>query len=147
MPRSIALVPLVLLAACSASGGARGIVTSPAGAPVGTAEFRYVTHGGATAQLTALLPDGERFEGEAIARSSENAPGVGLLVGGKRRDTGLVLTAQGRRWSGTMEAVLTSDAGASMTCQLVEKHPGLGLEGGASGICRTSDGRQIVARF
>lgn len=147
MLRLLACTPFLLLAACSASGGAQGLVTSPGGAPLGSAQFHYVTHGGTAAALTALLPDGERFTGDAISQSSESAPGLGLVVGRKPRDTGLVFTAPGRQWSGAIEAVLIGDQGSSMTCHLLAKRPSLGLEGGASGTCRTGDGRQIAARF
>lgn len=137
---------LLLLGACSATGAATGLVTSD-GSPAGQARFSYVTHGGASARLLAEMPDGERFEGNAISGSQTSEPSIGFVFddGGRRPQT--VIATGSRTWTGEIDAWLTGSHGHSMQCHLREKRPGLGLEGGATGSCRVSDGRQIVADF
>jgi hypothetical protein len=140
----MALAGLVALSACTAAGGGHGIVTG-GNRPAGEVRFEWQTHGGATARLVAVLPDGERFEGPATSISSVTEPGVGFLFGGKRPE--MIVQAPGKLWTGEIEAVLTGDRGRSMDCRLREKKAGMGFESGASGSCQISDGRRIAATF
>lgn len=136
----------LLLAACSASGSATGLVTE-SGQAVGKARFLWKTDGGDTARLIAVLPDGERFVGPAVAKSMRTDPGVSFVVGSRQRDSKMVIPTDGKVWTGEITATLIGDRGRSMQCELVEHRPGLGLEGGASGTCRVSDGRDVAVNL
>jgi hypothetical protein len=137
--------PLVLLGAalpltaCVASGGGVGAVTAPDGQPNGLARVEFTTDGGATAQMTVTLPDGEAFRGSAVSGQRQGEPGVSFGPGAKD----VFVTASGREWTGEIVAALRSAAGRTMDCRLTEKRAGLGLEGGAVGGCAVSDGRRV----
>jgi hypothetical protein len=127
------------LAACVASGAGTGAVTSPSGRPEGPARVEFTTQGGATAQMTVTMPDGEVFRGPAVSGQRQSQPGVGFGPGTKD----IFVTAPGREWTGEILAVLRSAKGQTMDCALREKRTGLGLEGGAVGSCTVSDGRRV----
>lgn len=133
------LLFLAALAACTASGSGRGLVTSSAGRPEGNARVGYITNGGATAQLFVTLPDGETFTGPAVSGARRALPGV--IFGPGRHD--VLISSPGKEWTGQILATLAAPSGRTMTCELVEKRVGLGLEGGAIGTCTTADGRRI----
>lgn len=138
--RFIVLFGAVLpLAACMASGGGTGALTSPTGRPEGPARVEFTTNGGATAQMTVTLPDGEVFRGPAVSGQRHGQPGVGFGPG----KTDIFVTAPGREWTGEITAALRSAAGRTMDCRLTERRAGLGLEGGAVGSCTVSDGRRV----
>lgn len=127
------------LAACVASGNGTGAVTAPNGGPQGPARVTFTTDGGAVAQMTVTLPDGEAFQGPAVSGQRQGGPGVGFGPG--KGD--IFVTAPGREWTGEITAALRSGAGRTMDCRLTEKRAGLGLEGGAVGTCTVSDGRRV----
>ncbi|WP_235019293.1 hypothetical protein [Tabrizicola flagellatus] len=127
------------LAACMAAGGGTGAVTSPHGRPAGPARVEFTTNGGATAEMTVTLPDGEAFRGPAVSGRRQAGPGLGFGPG--KGD--VFITAPGRAWTGEITAALRSAAGRTMDCRLTEKRTGLGLEGGAAGHCTVSDGRRV----
>lgn len=127
------------LAACTASGFGRGLVTAPSGEPAGKARVGYSTRGGATAQLFVTLPGGETFTGPAVSGARQSLPGVAF--GPNVRD--VVISAPGKEWTGTILATLSAPSGRTMTCDLVEKRVGLGLEGGAIGTCTLADGQRV----
>jgi hypothetical protein len=127
------------LAACVASGGGTGAVTSPAGRPEGPARVEFTTQGGAVAQMTVTMPDGEVFRGPAVSGQRQSQPGVGFGPGTKD----IFVTTPGREWTGEVLAVLRSARGQNMDCALREKRTGLGLEGGAVGSCTVADGRRV----
>lgn len=136
----------LLLGACSAAGSGGGPMTVGARA-LGQAKFSWVTRGGDSAELLAELPDGERYRGTATSISTRSQPGVAFAVGPRRRDTTVIIPTDTKHWMGEIEATLAGDRGQSMRCFLRERRAGLGFEGGASGTCRTSDGREIAALF
>lgn len=141
------IVVALALVGCSATGTTVAPVSSASGAPSGTARFSYYTRGAASARLVALLPGGERFEGEAISRNVHTDPGVGFVTGRHVRDTRVVIPTSSKTWTGDIDAVLTNAEGEIMECSLRERRAGLGLEGGAVGTCTVSDGRRLAARF
>ena len=146
LPRCLASAALPLgLVACTATSGGPAPVVSPQGEPLGQAQVAYVTHGGATAQMTVTLPDGESFTGPALSLRETTEPGPGLLLG--QGDPALLVASPGATWTGEIEAELASPRGAVMTCRLREARPGLGLEGGASGRCTLPDGRALAVRL
>lgn len=133
----------IALGACTASGSGNGML-SGGGRPMGQAQFAWNTRGGDSAELTAILPDGERFSGRATSVSTRSQPGVGFVVGPRRGETAVVLPTDGKNWTGEIDATLLGDRGRSMHCVLRERRAGMGLESGASGTCRISDGREIA---
>lgn len=136
------------LAGCTAYGSTIGKVTDRAGQPEGPAKVSYETHGGTTAKLTVAMPDGEIFAGTALELSRHTDPHLGFSFGsGRKEKPGLLVDSGGREWDGTIEAVLNDSRGRTMTCRLREKRPGLGFEGGAIGICRVGDGREVAIEF
>ncbi len=134
----------LLIVGCSTSGNGTGRVTDPVGRPMGAARVTYETDGGSTAKLAVTLPDGEVFTGSAVSLATNTDPHVGFLLAKSKQQSGLMIDTGGKQWSGAIEAVLFGSSGGTMQCSLVEKRPGLGLEGGAVGSCRASDGRVIA---
>ena len=128
------------LAACSATGSGTGIVTSAKGNAAGGAVVSYLTEGGATAQLSVSMPDGEVFRGSALSGSTAGTPGFAFAPG---RHGTLLITSPRPEWTGDVIAALHSGRGHTMDCRLREKRVGLGLEGGALGSCTVSDGRHV----
>lgn len=143
-PFHAALSLTLLAAGCSAMGGGTGLVTDRVGRPLGAARVTYETDGGATAKLTVVTPDGEAFTGSAVSLSTRTAPNVGFLVGNTKARPNFLFNAGSKEWTGTIAAVLFGPSGQTMQCQLQEKDPGQGFEGGALGSCEVSDGRRIA---
>lgn len=139
MQKILIALAMLTLAGCSATGAGTGVVVSKHGKPAGKARVEFVTQGGATAQMTVSLAAGETFRGTAVSGSRQGMLGAGF--GPRKGD--IFLLAPGQEWTGEMLAALSSPAGATMECQLREKRIGLGLEGGAIGTCKISDGRQM----
>ena len=125
MRLAILLGAALPLTACVASGAGTGAVTSPSGRPEGPARVEFTTNGGATAQMTITLPDGEVFRGPAVsgqrkpsrASASGRAPRTSSSprrgANGQERFWRCCAQAVARRWTAPCaksEPVLASKA-------------------------------------
>lgn len=135
--RMVVLPVLALLAACS--GAMTGQLIGADGRSVGDFAFTWTDDGFGAGEMTALLPDGERFAGRQVAAQSFGTATV-------QTASGPVFTSVTSS-SGVHEAVLHGDRGRSMQCRFRAADASLGLVSGGVGECVVSDGARILSTF
>ncbi|GAA0590000.1 hypothetical protein [Caenispirillum bisanense] len=153
LPSAAAAVAAVLaLAGCAMApvqGG--GVVTEPGGRPAGQAHMVIEQQPSwPTALATITLPGGDQFRGKVIEERTEPSVGFGVATGfgwGHRRGGyGSGMMFEGPERTSRASALLISDRGHSMTCELRLASPGY-LGGGGFADCKVSDGRIVALQF
>lgn len=102
-----------------------------------------------TPLATVTMPDGEVFTGKVI--SERNEPTTGFAVGtgwGNRSHFGVgsSVMLSGQERTSRASALLMSDTGHSMTCDIRTVTPG-SLRSGGFAQCNISDGRTVALEF
>lgn len=152
----IAALLAIGLAGCATSGVGSGRLEAP-GKPgdEGEVAFRWSTGADRTeGDISAVLPDGRRFEGRFLQITSQTvaqdlnawsplgSPYYGGWRGGAYWEpvdaTGFVT-----RYSGRVIAQLEGPSGEQMRCEFVLEDPVSGPDGGGLGGCQLSSGDRI----
>ncbi|EKV32022.1 hypothetical protein C882_3086 [Caenispirillum salinarum AK4] len=141
---------LLLLAGCAWQQEGTGVVTSDAGAPAGRATlFMEEKAGWPTPLATVTLPDGETFTGKVIPERTEPTTGFAVGTGWgthSRVGVGSTVILSGPERTSRASALLLSEAGKSMTCDIRTVTPGA-LRSGGFARCDISDGRSVALEF
>lgn len=141
---------LLMLAGCAWQQSGGGTVTARSGDPAGRATlFMEEQAGWPTPIATVTLPDGETFTGKVITERTESTTGfaVGTGWGGHSRvGVGSTVVLNGPNRTSRASALLLSEEGRSMTCDIRTITPGA-LSSGGFAHCEVSDGRKVALEF
>lgn len=107
-------------------------------------EITYTASRLTAAELTAVLPDGEQFRGnaESLDRTQEaleTASNAGSLQSGRFEAV--------RNFPGNSKATLSGNRGHVIQCRFKITDVIIGFSSGGTGICQVSDGRVIDVFF
>jgi hypothetical protein len=127
-------VCLAVITACS--GSLRGVVRNSAS----RVALNYSDSQIGTANLQAVMPEGERFEGR-VERGTERTQSHSGATASMDRFEAV------ETFEGNAEAVLSGDRGNMMQCRFALADIILGFRSGGFGICQLSDGRIMDVFF
>lgn len=149
------LIPLALAACATPPVQGTGVVTGEGGRPGGQAVMVVEQQAGwPTPLATVTLPDGEVFRGKMIYERTEPEVGFGFGTGfgwGHRHSGigvgyGTGMLYEGPERTSRASALLISERGASMTCDIRTAYPGR-ISSGGFADCKVSDGRVVAVQF
>jgi len=96
-------------------------------------------------QLNITMPDGERYSGKFVQRSSSTS-GNDWEIGESSNDDSWLLK-DSTTVSSRTEALLIGNRGSTMDCRFQLSSPDSGIDGGGIGNCKTSTDQKVAITF
>ena len=132
------LATILLIVQLGCAGSMKGVVRQDAK----RVEFSYTDSRVGKGSLQALLPGGERFEGNIVRIGSADDQSDTAISGSESADFEDV-----KLFDGDAEATLFGNKGNIMKCRFDLADSIIGLSSGGFGFCQVSDGRVIDIFF
>jgi hypothetical protein len=145
-PRIVLSFLSLAAVACTVSGVGTGELTQ-AGIKTEPVSLQWHSNSDNGGTMTALLGDGDVFEGKYLQVTRQIADGWDNSASARPYGEGTAAEESTTEYTRRVVATLTDKSGAVLRCRFILSQPASGMAGGGSGQCRSSGGAVLDATF